>query len=160
MNKDYKRSDHQDVIRESTSDEINRRIDRYTEDNIRHYATQPNDIITDRINILEKEWDIQRLVQSISSGIGLGSIILGVLGSKKWWFITTLATASSGIHAVRGWSPGTVALRRMGFRTRQEIDREKYALKALRGDFQEISEHKADMLDERIKAAIEATKTL
>jgi hypothetical protein len=27
----------------------------------------------------------------------------------------------------------------MGVRTRQEIDREKYALKALRGDFKEVS---------------------
>lgn len=154
-----KNADHEDMIRENTSEEINRRIDRYTEDNIRYYATQSADVISGRINMLEQEWDIQKLVQSLSAGIGLGSIILGVLGSKKWWFLTTLTTAASGLHAVKGWSPETVALRRMGFRTRQEIDREKYALKALRGDFQELSEHEADKLDERIKAAIEATKT-
>jgi len=64
------------------------------------------------------------------------------------------------VHAVKGWSPGSVLLRRMGFRTRQEIDREKYALKALRGDFEELSTHEANKIDERIKAAIVATKTL
>lgn len=67
----------------------------------------------------------------------------GCFSISEKWFLTTLTTAASGLHAVKGWSLGTVALRRMGFRTRQEIDREKYALKALRGDFQELSEHEA-----------------
>ncbi|MFW6224259.1 MAG: hypothetical protein ACOC4R_01230 [Bacteroidota bacterium] len=160
MNKNYQGTDYMDMIRENTGEEINRRIDRYIEDNIRYYATQAEDIITGRINTLEKEWDVQKLVQAIDSGIGLGSILLGVLGSKKWWFVTTLAAASSGMSAVKGWSPCTMALRRMGFRTRQEIDREKYALKALRGDFNELTKHEPDKVDERIKAAIEATKTL
>jgi len=38
-------------------------------------------------------------------------------------------------HAVQGWCPPVPVFRRMGVRTRKEIDREKYALKALRGDF-------------------------
>lgn len=160
MNANYKGTDKMDLVRANTSAEINRRIDRFTEDNIRHYATQPEKVITKRINKLDQEWDVQKLVQAIDSGVGLGSIFLGVLGSKKWWFITMLAAASSGVHAVKGWSPCAIVLRRMLFRTRQEIDREKYALKALRGDFQELSTHEANKIDERIKSAIEATRTL
>jgi hypothetical protein len=38
-------------------------------------------------------------------------------------------------HAVQGWCPPLALLRRLGVRTRREIDAEKYALKALRGDF-------------------------
>jgi hypothetical protein len=38
-------------------------------------------------------------------------------------------------HAVQGWCPPLPVLRRLGVRTRKEIDRERYALKALRGDF-------------------------
>lgn len=160
MKASYKGTDNMDLVRENTNPEINRRIDRFTEDNIRYYATQPERVITRRIDKLEKEWDVQKMVQAVDSGVALGSIFLGVLGSKKWWFITTLAAASSGAHAVKGWSPCTVMFRRMGFRTRQEIDREKYALKALRGDFQELSTHEPNKIDERIKSAIEATKTL
>jgi hypothetical protein len=39
------------------------------------------------------------------------------------------------VHAVHGWYPLLPILRRMGVRSRDEIDREKYAIKALRGDF-------------------------
>jgi len=38
-------------------------------------------------------------------------------------------------HATQGWCPPIPVFRRMGVRTRREINRERYALKALRGDF-------------------------
>jgi hypothetical protein len=41
-------------------------------------------------------------------------------------------------HAVQGWCPPLPVLRRLGVRTREEIDREKYALQVLRGDFANI----------------------
>jgi hypothetical protein len=43
------------------------------------------------------------------------------------------------MYAVQGWCPPVSILRRFGFRTRQEIDLEKYALKALRGDSEKIA---------------------
>jgi hypothetical protein len=38
-------------------------------------------------------------------------------------------------HAVSGWYPLMPLFRRLGIRTAREIERERYALKALRGDF-------------------------
>jgi hypothetical protein len=38
-------------------------------------------------------------------------------------------------HAIQGWCPPIPIFRAYKVRTRPEIDREKYALKALRGDF-------------------------
>ncbi len=38
-------------------------------------------------------------------------------------------------HAIEGWCPPVPILRRLGFRTSYEIDEERQALKALRGDF-------------------------
>ena len=38
-------------------------------------------------------------------------------------------------HAVKGWCPPVPLFRRLGVRTCGEIERERYALKALRGDF-------------------------
>ena len=38
-------------------------------------------------------------------------------------------------HAIAGWCPPLPLLKALGFRARAEIDKEKYALKALRGDF-------------------------
>jgi hypothetical protein len=42
-------------------------------------------------------------------------------------------------HAVSGWCPPVPLLRRLGVRTRSELDREKFALKALRGDFKNLN---------------------
>ena len=39
-------------------------------------------------------------------------------------------------HAVQGWCPPIPILRRLGFRTSYEIEEERAALKALRGDFE------------------------
>jgi len=41
-------------------------------------------------------------------------------------------------HAVQGWCPPLPVLRRLGFRTAREIEVERNALKALRGDFGHI----------------------
>ena len=42
-------------------------------------------------------------------------------------------------HGLQGWCPPVPFLRRMGFRTASEIDYERYALKALRGDFKDVT---------------------
>ena len=38
-------------------------------------------------------------------------------------------------HALQGWCPPLPLFRRLGFRTQEEIARERYALKGMRGDF-------------------------
>jgi hypothetical protein len=38
-------------------------------------------------------------------------------------------------HALQGWCPPLPVFRRLGFRTQYEIEQERYALKAIRGDF-------------------------
>lgn len=43
-------------------------------------------------------------------------------------------------HALQGWCPPLPVFRRLGFRTQAEIERERYALKALRGDFDKVTE--------------------
>jgi hypothetical protein len=54
-------------------------------------------------------------------------------------------------HAVQGWCPPVPILRRLGFRTVTEIEQERHALKALRGDFARV-----DQADDRATAAIYA----
>ena len=151
--------DEPDRIRANTSDDINRWIDRITEENIRFYATQDMEEITDRIDDLEEEWDVDRLAQVCVSGTGLTSIIFGTLFSKKWFLLTTASLAFLGNHAVNGWCPSVSVFRRLGFRTRQEIDREKYALKVFRGDFDDINSLEGIEIDDKINAVIAAVKT-
>jgi hypothetical protein len=42
-------------------------------------------------------------------------------------------------HVIEGWCPPLAILRRLGFRTSSEINRERIALKTLRGDFADVS---------------------
>lgn len=43
------------------------------------------------------------------------------------------------LHGTKGWCPPLPLFRSYGVRTRSEIEREKYALKYLRGDFETAS---------------------
>jgi hypothetical protein len=64
--------------------------------------------------------------------VGLG---LGVFKDRRWLAIPALVQGFFLMHALQGWCPPLPVLRRLGFRTVMEIDRERNALKALRGDF-------------------------
>ncbi|MCA9457611.1 MAG: hypothetical protein KC587_13175, partial [Nitrospira sp.] len=43
-------------------------------------------------------------------------------------------------HAIQGWCPPVPLFRRMGIRTTHEIQQERHALKALRGDYRDVAE--------------------
>jgi hypothetical protein len=59
-------------------------------------------------------------------------------------------------HALQGWCPPLPVLRRLGVRTADEINQERYALKALRGDFAQADLHDEPALDQAIGAASDA----
>lgn len=42
------------------------------------------------------------------------------------------------LHATQGWCPPLPLFRRLGVRTRGEIEKEKFALRFLRGDFDHV----------------------
>ena len=62
------------------------------------------------------------------------------------------------VHAVWGWCPPTPILRRLGLRTRAEIDYDRYALKNLRGDFTSLPKAPPERVDmyqaEQVLAAV------
>jgi hypothetical protein len=68
-------------------------------------------------------------------GTGLGASV-----NRRWFALPAIVGAFLLQHAVQGWCPPLPVFRRLGFRTAAEIDRERYALKALRGDFDKIGD--------------------
>jgi hypothetical protein len=137
MNKDLHFSES-DRVRRSTDPEILNRIDQKIEQNIRFYATQPPEVITRRIAELEHERDMERWLELNAAGLGLTGAFLGITSSRKWLLLTCGVMGFFLQHATTGWCPPVPAFRRLGVRTRGEIDREKFALKTLRGDFKGI----------------------
>lgn len=128
-----------DRVREHTPGEINARIDREIEARVRFYADRSHDEITYRICELEREWDIERWIETNASVLALGGLVLGVTRSRKWLMLPGIVLPFLFQHAVQGWCPPVSILRRFGVRTRKEIDKEIAALQALRGDFGEVS---------------------
>ena len=126
---------HVDRVRVNTPPEINARIDAATEAHIRHYATCSPGAIAQRIGDLEREWDIERWLEANAAGIGVSGLLLALLHDRRWLLLPGIVMAFMLQHAVQGWCPPVPLLRRLGVRTRKEIEQERYALKVLRGDF-------------------------
>jgi hypothetical protein len=127
-----------DRVRAHTAPEILQKIDHEIEDRIQFYATQSSGVISARIEELDREWDIERMIETNASALALTGLTLGVTVNKKWLWLTGGVLAFLFQHSIQGWCPPIPVLRRAGVRTRGEIDVEKFALKALRGDFANI----------------------
>lgn len=127
-----------DRVRANTDGAINQRIDREIAENIAYYKGKSQEEIRARIEQLEREWDMERLLETNASALSFTGLFLGVMRNRKWLLIPAVVLPFLFQHAIQGWCPPIPILRRWGIRTREEIDREKYALKALRGDFEHI----------------------
>ncbi len=129
-----------DRVRENTSNELNTEFDRDIARQVRKYEGRSKDDISSRIDELDREWDVERLLQTNASVLALTGLTLGMTVSKKWLAVPAVVLPFLLQHAVQGWCPPLPVLRRLGVRTRKEIEREKYALKAMRGDFTGLGE--------------------
>jgi hypothetical protein len=142
-----------DRVRSNTAPEINRRLDDQADGRVRKYAQKSSAQLTRRINELDHEWDVERVLETNASLIAFAGLALGVAHSKKWLIIPGIVLPFLFQHAVQGWCPPIPLFRRLGVRTRKEIDREKYALKVLRGDFAEAGKSpQADHALEAVRA--------
>ena len=126
---------NQDKIRKNTTDAVNQKIDRSTEENLRHYNQMGPAQIADRIDKLDQEWDVDRVLMADASTLSLAGIALGASVDRRWYALSGVVVSFLLVHAIQGWCPPLPLFRRMGYRSRKEIDVEKYALKGLWGDF-------------------------
>ena len=134
-----------DRIRNNTSDEVNKELDRQAAVRVREFADLSDEELTTKISELDHEWDIERMLQTNASVIGLAGLALGLAVNKKWLAVPGVVLPFLFQHAIQGWCPPVPIFRRLGFRTRKEIDREKFALKYLRGDFEKVRELRDDV---------------
>ena len=125
-------------VQNNTAAAINQRIAQETEERIRFYAANPHRI-HQRLQELDEEWDMERTLETNASGLALVGVALGAFVNRRFLALPALITGFLLQHALQGWCPPVPYFRRRGVRTATEIERERYALKALRGDFQPIA---------------------
>ena len=128
-----------DRVRAHTPAELNEKLDREAERRVMYAAGQPPAALSRRIEELDQEWDMERWLEANAATLAFTGTLLGIFVSRKFLAIPCLVLPFLFQHATQGWCPPVPILRRGGVRTRREIDAEKYALKALRGDFREVS---------------------
>ena len=121
-------------VPENTAPDVNREIRQQTEQNVQRYAASPSEI-SNRLRELDREWDIEREIEANAAGIAFVGVLLGALVNPWWLLLPALVTIFLFQHALQGWCPPVPILRRMGFRTSYEIELERNALKAIRGDY-------------------------
>jgi hypothetical protein len=128
-----------DRDRRHTAKAVLSRIDDETEVRLRTYAQAGPTRIAERLRELDREWDTDRAIELEAAAMGLTGLALGALVRPAFFAIPGVVGAAVLLHAVTGWYPLLPVFRRLGIRTSREIERERYALKALRGDFVEMS---------------------
>ncbi len=124
-----------DRVRRYTAASVNESIAERTRRDVRAQATRSRPELSRRLADLEQEWDVERTLETNASTLALTGAILGTAINKSWFWLTGAVLGFLLQHAASGWCPPLPFLRRLGVRTQAEIDQEKYALKAIRGDF-------------------------
>jgi hypothetical protein len=133
-----------DAIRQRTDAEI-----------VRLEDAPPADIDL-RLQALDREWDVERLLQANASVIVLLGLALATRVDRRFLLLPAGVFSFFAQHALQGWCPPIPVFRRLGVRTQREIERERYALKALRGDFDGIPPKDQAPAPERVRAALAA----
>lgn len=121
-----------------TAEAINERIRRQTEENVERFRDAGPAAIEQRLEELDREWDIERTLEANAATACLAGLTLGATVDRRWYFFPAFVAGFLLQHALQGWCPPLPIFRRLGIRTAYEIESERYALKALRGDFNHL----------------------
>ena len=121
-----------------TEEAINERIRRQTEENVERFRNAGPAAIEQRLEELDREWDVERTLEANAATACLAGLTLGATVDRRWYFFPAVVAGFLLQHALQGWCPPLPIFRRLVIRTSYEIDYERYALKALRGDFDHL----------------------
>ena len=139
-----------------TSPELNDAIRQRADAEIVRLEGASSAEIEQRLQALDAEWDVERLLQTNASVIVLLGLALATTVNRKFLLLPAGVFGFFAQHALQGWCPPIPVFRRLGVRTQREIERERYAIKALRGDFDQIPLRGAAEADERVRSVLAA----
>jgi hypothetical protein len=139
-------------VERNTAPEINARNRLEVERNIERYSGAGRPDLDLRIDELDREWDIERSLEIGAGTVSLLGLGLGAAVDRRWFLVPAAVGGFLLLHALQGWCPPVPVLRRLGVRTASEIEHERSALRAVRGDFDryrhEPGEYGSERFDE------------
>ena len=116
----------------STDEDINRKIREQMEDRLACYRNASVEEIEQRLHQLDREWDIERMLEANAATVCMLSVMLGTTVNRRWYLLPGVVGAFLLQHALQGWCPPLPVFRRLGVRTSSEIEEERRALLELR----------------------------
>jgi hypothetical protein len=129
-----------DRVRDHSPQHVNRRITKNIDMTVEHCVRQGREAIVQRLAEIDREWDIERVLMANFAIAGGAAYAVGLqrfvqrplfgLGRRRTGLLHLLG-AQLGfllLHATVGWCPPLVLWRRMGVRTRSEIELERWLL--------------------------------
>jgi hypothetical protein len=125
----------------NTAGHVNDEIRRRTEESVARCAATGPEAIDRRLAELDREWDVERTLEANAATVAAVGAGLALLADRRFALLPLVVGGFLLQHAVQGWCPPLPVFRRLGVRTQTEIDHERYALKALRGDFRHLSDN-------------------
>jgi hypothetical protein len=115
-----------------TDPDVSARIRERAEASIRYHTRFPEEI-PGRLRELDREWDVERALETGSASLTLLGLLLGATVNRRWLLLSLGVQGFFLQHALEGWCPPLPLLRELGVRTGQEIEAERHALLALLG---------------------------
>ena len=134
-------------VRKHSSPEANARIREDALQRLKEYEHAGASRISARIAELEREWDIERVLEANAATVALIGLALGAGVNRRWFALPAVVAGFLLQHALQGWCPPLPVFRRLGIRTAVEIHEEIVALKTMRGDFGAANRNSADVAE-------------
>lgn len=142
-------------VEQSTDERLNDAIRARTDAEVVRLESASEEEIAERLHELDEEWDVERLLQVNASTLVMLGVLLGAKVDRRFLLLPAAVFTFFAQHALQGWCPPIPIFRRLGVRTHREIARERYAIKALRGDFDDLPAKDAGAA-RRVRAALAA----
>lgn len=125
-------------VPENTAESLNYRIRHEMELRVARVVAAGRSAIDRRLAELDREWDIERTLEANAASLTAVGAGFALLVDRRFALIPLLVGGFLLQHATQGWCPPLPVLRQFGVRTEHEIEQERYALKAARGDFRAV----------------------
>jgi hypothetical protein len=110
-----------------TDKRVNAAIRERTDRSVAYFRNHPEEVERRRRE-LDREWDVERTLEAMSACFSLVGLALGVTRDRRFLVIPCVVQTFFLQHALQGWCPPLPVLRRLGFRTIEEIQRERRAI--------------------------------
>src|SRR5438477_11425529 len=101
-----------DRVTRNTAASVNDYIRRRTEARIARTLAFGPEAVTRRLGELDREWDIERYLETMAPTITLAGLLLGVSVSRKFFLVPFVVQSFFLQHALQGWCPPLPVLRR------------------------------------------------